>query len=458
METQKATLFKGKEVCEQHIHDPEDIKTVPKIKGKLNICHVHPRRDKLQSSKAVTWTGSQSLAVTDIGIPMITEARDAIVRITTTAICGSDLHMYANEVPGTSPMTKGDVLSHEAVGVIQEVGPEVKNFQKGDRVVISAVIACGECEYCGRGQMSLCDRTNPSEEMQALYGARLSGVFGYTSLTGAFDGLQAEHARVPLADVNLLKLPDDVSDESGVFLSDVCCTAWHGLELVEAGDTTKSLAVWGAGPIGLMTAHLAKHRGVARIVVIDHIEERLARARFAGADTLNFEKEDVIKKLQAMFPDGVEKCIDCVGYRFPKTLMHRLGRSLKLETDCPEVIQEIVTVCKKGGNISLIGDYFGLANNFPIGAMMEKGFTVRGGQLFVQKYWSHLLGLIQKQAIDPTFIVSHHLDFAKDAVEAYRRFYKREDGAIKILLKTKFYNGDKKVKFAFADPKTVLAS
>lgn len=436
----------------------ENVKTIPEIQYKLKIKCVHPNRDTTQHSNALVWNSSQNVEVKDVGLPLLTEPGDAIIRLTTIAVCGSDLHMYANEVPGPA-MEKGDILGHEGVGYVEAVGSEVKNFQKGDRVVISAVIACGECEYCQKKQTSMCENTNPSKEMQALYGARLAGIFGYTHLTGAYDGLQAEHARVPLADINLHKIPDDVADESAVFLSDVCCTAWHGLELAEVDRNTKSLAIWGAGPIGLVMAHLAKYRGASRVVVIDHHDERLERARYAGAEVINFEKQNVCETLRSWFPDGVEKCVDCVGYRTPQSLAHRISRQLKLETDSPEVIQEIVMCCKKGGNIALIGDYFGAANNFPIGAMMEKGFTVRGGQLWVHKYWDHLMELIQKKEIDPTFVISHRLDFNKDGADAYRMFYKREDGAIKIILKTRFYNQElaKKSTFSLA-PKTTWSN
>jgi len=273
--------------------------------------------------------------------------------------------------------------------------------------------------------------------MAKLYGQNLAGVFGYSHLTGGYDGLQAEHARVPLADNNMHLIPDSIPDNKALLVSDVCCTAWHGNELVEVNNETESVAVWGAGPVGLLAAYFAKFRGAKHVVLIDPHEYRLERAREFGVRTINIEKAVAADELLKMFPDGVEKCIDCAGFRFPKTVLHKMLRAAKVETDSPEIIQEMVKVCQKGGQIALIGDYFGTANNFPIGAMMEKSFTIRGGQAFVQKYWDHLLNLIQKDEIDPTFVESHCVTF-DDLPKAYECFFNRQDEIVKPIVTTRF--------------------
>jgi len=368
---------------------------------------------------------------------MVTEPHDAVIRITTAAICGSDLHMYFNEVPGVNVMQKGDVMGHEGVGIIESIGAEVTKFKVGDRVTISAVVACGRCEYCKKEQFSLCETTNPSKEMEEQYGHRLAGVFGYTHLTGGYEGTQAEFCRVPMADVNLLKLPSSVSDDKAVFLSDVCCTGWHANELGEVGKGD-IVAVWGAGPIGLMSGYLAKKiRGAAEVIIVDNDEYRLSLARSTyGAQTINFDKQDVIKEIQRLYPKGVDRCIDAAGYRFAKTKLHQTERLLKLETDSSEVIFEALMVCRKGGNLSLIADYFGFSNHFPVGMLMEKGITTRGGQLWPQKYWKTLLPLIENGTIDPTFMITHTMPL-EEAASAYDMFAVHADNSVKVLLKTK---------------------
>jgi len=354
----------------------------------------------------------------------------------------------------TMNLPRGFVLGHEAVGIVDSVGAEVKDFKAGGRVAISGIIMCGECEYCKKGQTSLCGRTNPDLEMKSELGHQIAACFG---LLGGYDGLQAEHARVPLADFNLLKLPDTVSDEAAVVLSDIGCTALNGLMNAEVDSNTESLAIWGAGAVGLLAVQLAKHFGVKRIISIDHHDYRLEKARFLGADTvINFEKMDPIKTLQEMLPMGVEKCLDCAGFRFAKSLSHRVQRALKLESDSPDIITEMVKVCKKAGIISLIGEYMGTANTFPIGPLMEKAITLRGGHVSVQKYLKDLLALIEKGQFDPTGIITHELSLT-DAPEAYSMLIDREDEMLKILLTTKFYDSSvKRNKDGYLNPKRYL--
>jgi len=380
------------------------------------------------------WAGTDLMKVVERPRPTITEPGDAIVRITTATVCGSDLHLYHNQLtPGA--LEKGDILGHEGVGVIEEVGSCVKNFKPGDRVIISAIISCGNCFYCDKGEMSLCLNTNPVDKLDEIYGHRLGGVFGYSHLLGGYDGLQAEFARVPIADVNLLRIPDNMEDSKAILLSDIACTGWHGNELgeVKQGDI---VAVWGCGPVGLMIMMWAKFRGASKIIAIDNLPYRLqvAKEKFQ-AITIDFSQQDVIKTVKEIVPLGPDVCIDAVGYRFSKSLLHKAQRAIKAETDTPEIVTEAIKCVRNGGHVALIGDYFFTANQFPIGAMMEKGITVRGGQVFVQKYWKQLLQYFQEGKVDPTFVITHEMPLEK-ADEAYRMFDKREDGAIKILLKS----------------------
>jgi len=394
-----------------------------------------PFKDKTVQMKAVQWIGTTEVRVVSVPKPLITDPKDAIVKISSTSICGSDLHMYHNEVygPEGSAMQKGDILGHECMGFVESVGPDVQDIKVGDRVVVSAVIACGECFYCKEGLFSCCDCTNPNKEVEKLYGHRLSGIFGYSHLTGGYPGGQAEFIRVPLADNTLLKVPEGLKDEQAVLLSDVCCTGFHANELgnVSEGQT---VGVWGCGPVGLMALAWAKYRGAKRLIAIDAVPHRLQAARNLGAETINFAEKDVVETLHQQIPGGLDVGIDCVGFRFPKSLTHKIQRAIRLEKDTPEVLYEAIMSVRKGGVISVIGDYFGTANNFPIGALMEKAQTMRGGQVFVQKYWKTILGLIEKKEFDPSFIFTHVMPL-EFAAEAYRLFDLKEDNCIKILLK-----------------------
>jgi len=268
--------------------------------------------------------------------------------------------------------------------------------------------------------------------MEKLYGHRTSGIFGYSHLTGGFEGGQSEYARVPIADMNCLKVPSHLPDEKVLFLSDIVCTGFHANELgeVKEGDV---VAVWGCGPVGLMTQMWAKYRGAKRIIAIDAVPSRLQLAREKlGSETINFGETDVIEKMHEICPGGPDVCIDAVGFRFPKSLLHKFERFVKLETDAPQVLEEAIILCKKNGIVSAIGDYYSYANHYPVGAQMMKGVTVRGSQVFVQKYWKQLLDIIDKGGVDPTFVITHTMPLDK-ATEAYKMFDSHD--ALKIILK-----------------------
>jgi len=363
---------------------------------------------------------------------MLTEARDAVIRVTSTTVCGSDLHMYVGKV---SAMEKGDVMGHEFMGIIEDVGPGVQNLKKGDRVVVSAVIACGTCEFCLKGAFSCCNLTNPSEQCREMYGHRLSGIFGYSHLTGGFPGGQAEFVRVPIADVNCLKVPDSLPDDKVLFLSDIICTGWHACEQGEVSEG-KVVAVWGCGPVGLMALAWARFRGASKIIAIDNIPERLRLARKQlGAYTINFDEADVVSALMEITNClGPDVAIETAGFRFPKSLTQKVQQLVKLQTDSLDILNEQIISVKKAGNISLIGDYFGTGNCFNVGAFMEKAITMRGGQVFVQKYWHELLHYIESGQFDPTFVITHRFESLEDIPQAYRMFNKRQDGMIKVLI------------------------
>lgn len=386
---------------------------------------------------AAQWHGTRSLHVSTVPRPILSDSCDAIIEITSTSVSGSDLALFNNVLPGQY-LHSGDIVGHEAVGIVKEVGKDVKLVKEGDRVVISAVIACGNCRYCKQEQYSLCDCTNPSSDMDELYGHRLAGVFGYTSMTGGFAGLQAEMARVPFADVNLLKIDNDkLSDDQLLLLSDVMCTAWHGCMLGEV-SSTDNVVIWGCGPIGLMCGYLAKKLLKAnRVICIDNLPYRLRLAQQHGCEVINFDEVDVIKTLQESVKGGADVCIDCVGFRAPKSSAQRLMFHTGLQTDAIDTIKEAIIACKKAGRICLIGDYFGTANDFPVGALMEKSITLRGGQLFAQKYWKHLLNLLNSGEIDGSWLFSHRM-MLDEIDKAYSLFNERKDNCTKVILYTKF--------------------
>lgn len=390
------------------------------------------KRDPLHKMHALQYFGKKDLRMKEVQRPMITEPGDAIVRITTTAICGSDLHLYHSEFQG---LEKGDILGHEFMGIVEDVGSDVKNLNKGDRVVVSFCIACGECEYCKRQEFSVCDRTNPSKTMEKLYGHRTAGIFGYSKLLGGYEGGQAEYARVPLADNNCLKVPSHLKDEQVLFLSDIACTAWHAnvLANVQQGD---NVAIWGAGPVGLLAAMWAKQvRGANRVILIDNVPHRLELAREnLGVETINFNEKDVVNTIHEIMPGGPDCALECAGFRYSKGWLHKIERAVGLETDTPEILNEIITCVRKNGRIGVVGDYYSYTNHFNIGAFMEKSLHMSAGQCFVQKYWNELLRYIEEGKCDPTFVISHTLPL-EQAAEGYRIFDEEKNTCVKVILK-----------------------
>lgn len=327
--------------------------------------------------------GTRSIQVGTVPKPTITDPSDAIVHVTHTTICGSDLHMYEGEL--NDAMQKGDIMGHEAIGFVEEVGSNVKRLQKGDRVIILPIIACGECQYCKRQEYSLCDTTDPSKEMEKMYGHRLSGILGYTHLCGGYPGDQAEYARVPIADLTCVKAPKDVDAKKLLGLADVTTTAWHGNELAEVGKGD-IVGVWGCGPVGLSIQRLALLRGAKKVYAVDKDPLRLQLAESFGMTPVDVsahpEVADYILSLQ---PHGLDRSIEASGFRSTQKPPHAAMRAIGLERDSSDMISAAIKATRKGGNIALIGDFFFNTNDFPIGAMMEKGLTVRGGQLSAQK-------------------------------------------------------------------------
>lgn len=399
----------------------------------ITFPRIVPDWDEKKTMQAVVWLGKEDVKVEERPRPKITQPGDALIRITSTTLCGSDLHLYHQK---TSGMESGDILGHEFMGIIEEVGDEVKQFKKGDKVVASAIICCGNCSYCKQGFTSSCEATNPSKEMEEQYGHRTSGIYGYSHLTGGYPGGQAEYCRVPLADVNLLKVPENMEDEKVLFLSDIVSTGYHATELakVQEGDT---LAVWGAGPIGLMAMAWAKYKGCKKIVAIDCVPERLhlAKEKF-GAEGIDFSKKDVVQELQRLIPGGPDCCIDAVGCGSAEGYLE--GNTTE-KIEAPDAIAQAVYCVRKAGRIGIVGDYF-YSNQFPIGAFMEKGLSMSAGQVQVHKYWKNLLEIIEAGKFDPTFLITHTLPLDQ-AAKAYRMFDLKEDGAIKILLKPRATSG-----------------
>ncbi|TAQ88570.1 hypothetical protein B7494_g3103 [Chlorociboria aeruginascens] len=369
-------------------------------------------------------------------VPAITDPTDVICKVTGTTVCGSDLHLYHKEI---MQLQRGDILGHEWIGIVDEVGSEIKNVKKGDRVVASFQIACGTCKYCQEGLSSMCGTTNTSSVQDKLYGKGFAGMFGYSHFAGGFAGGQAEYVRCPFGDVNLLKIPDNVPDEKALFLSDIVPTSYHSVLCAEVTEG-KSVAIWGAGPIGLYAAKWSKLAGARRVIIIDNVKERLAlAAEKIGCDPINFDEDtDVVAKIYELEPEGVDCGIDAAAFRYTKGILHSVQRAIGMETDSSEIVNEALRAVRKFGTISLVADYAAFTNQFLIGALMEKGITLRGaGQAPVQKYWKDLLKKIENGEFDPTIILSHRFRLEEFA-ELYEAFDKKEMGIMKTYVETKF--------------------
>ena len=389
--------------------------------------------------KALCWFGTGDVRVENVPDPQILDARDAIVKITSTAICGSDLHLYDGYMP---TMERGDILGHEPMGEVVETGPGVTNLKPGDKVVVPFTISCGECFFCRKELFSLCDHSNPNAATaRQVMGHSTAGLFGYSHLTGGFAGGQAEYLRVPFADVGPVKVPDGVPDEKVLFLSDVFPTGYMAAEYaqIEPGDT---VAVWGCGPVGQFAMESARQFfGAERIIAIDNVPERLSMAaEESEAETINFDEENVYDRLQEMTGGrGPDRCIDAVGCEaLAGGMLDGIVDSIKtatmMATDRVHVLRQAIWSCRKGGTISIPGVYVGAGDKIPIGAMMNKGLTIRTGQTHMQKYMPMLLKKIEMGDIDPSFIITHEVAL-DDAPEMYETFKNKQDGCIKVVLK-----------------------
>jgi len=336
-------------------------------------------------------------------------------------------------------LQRGDILGHEWCGIVDEVGSAITNVKKGDRVVASFQIACGTCSFCKEGLSSMCDKTNSSSVQAKLYGKPFAGLFGYSHFAGGFAGGQAEFVRCPFGDTNLLKIPDSVPDEKALYLSDIIPTSYHSVVCADV-EKGKSVAIWGAGPIGLLAAKWSKLAGARRVIVIDRVKERLALAKDTiGCDIINFDEDtDVVAAIYKLEPEGVDCGIDAAAFRYAKGLLNKVQRATGLETDSSEILNEALQAVRKFGTISLVADYAATTNGFLIGALMEKGITMRGaGQAPVQKYWKDLLKKIESGEFDPTMILSHRFKIDEFS-ELYDAFDKKEDGIMKTFVETRF--------------------
>ena len=386
--------------------------------------------------KALCWHGAKDVRVDNVPDPTIINPRDAIVKITSTAICGSDLHLYNGFIP---TMQSGDILGHEFMGEVVELGSEVKNLKKGDRVVIPFTISCGSCFFCNRDLWSLCDNSNPNAGLaEKMFGHSPAGLFGYSHLTGGYAGGQAEYARVPFADVGPLKIPDGLSDEQVLFLTDIFPTGYMAAENcdIQPGDT---VAVWGCGPVGQFAIRSAFMLGADRVIAIDRIPERLQMAAAAKAEIINYEEIDAGEAVTEMTGGrGPDSCIDAVGMEAHGTgldaLYDKAKQAVRLESDRPTALRQVILACRKGGTVSIPGVYGGFVDKVPLGAAFNKALTMKMGQTHVQRYLRLLLDRVQKGEIDPSFVITHRMKL-DEAPHGYDIFLNKKDNCIKIVLK-----------------------
>jgi threonine dehydrogenase-like Zn-dependent dehydrogenase len=387
--------------------------------------------------KAVCWCGVNDVRVEWVPDPKILDPRDAIIRITLTAICGSDLHLYNGFIPA---MREGDILGHEFMGEVVEVGNQVENLKVGDRVVVPFTISCGVCHFCEQSLWSLCDNSNPNAWMaEKLYGFSPAGLFGYSHLLGGYAGGQAEYVRVPFADTGPLKIENGISDEAVLFLSDILPTGYMAAELcaIKPGDV---IAVWGCGPVGLMAIESAFLLGAERVIAIDRIPERLELAQRNGrVEVINYDGTDVVEKLKELTGGrGPDACIEAVGMEAHGVgldwMYDRAKQAVRLQTGRPTVLRHAIQACRKGGTVSIPGVYGGFIDKFPIGAAFNKGLTFKMGQTHVQAYMQPLLEHIQQGEIDPSFIITHRFRL-DDAPRGYELFEEKRDGCIKVVMR-----------------------
>ena len=388
--------------------------------------------------KALVWHGTQDIRCDTVPDPKIEDDRDAIIKVTACAICGSDLHLYDHFMPG---MEKGDVMGHEFMGEVVETGKGVNGaLRKGERIVVPFTIICGECDQCKRGYFSVCERTNRNKDIaDKVFGHTTAGLFGYTHLTGGYQGGQAEYVRVPFADKTHIKVPENLSDEQVLFLGDIFPTGWQAAVQADI-QPTDTVAIWGAGPVGQMALRSALLLGARQVVCIDSVPERLEMARAGGAITIDNSQESTVERLNELTSGkGPEKCIDAVGMEAhsPRALEHaydRLKQAVMLESDRAAVLREMIYVCRPAGILSIPGVYGGLVDKMPMGALMNKGLTIRTGQTHVNRWTDDLVKRIDDGQIDPSFVITHRAKL-EQGPEMYKTFRDKEDNCIKVVLR-----------------------
>lgn len=387
--------------------------------------------------RALCWHGTNKVQVDTVPDPKLINPRDAIVKVSSTAICGSDLHLLDGYVP---TMEKGDILGHEFMGEIVELGREVKNLKLGDRVVVPFPIACGNCFFCQEKLYSVCENSNPNAWMaEKMWGHSPAGIFGYSHLTGGYAGGQAEYVRVPFADVGPLKIPDGLDDEQVLFLSDILPTGYMAAENcdIKPGHV---VAVWGCGPVGQFAIQSAYMLGAERVIAIDRFPERLRMAReLSKAETIDYEEVNVLEALKAMTGGrGPDACIDAVGMEAHGVgmvgMVDKVKQAIRLETERPIALREAMMACRNGGTLSIAGVYGGFLDKMPIGSMMNRSLTIRTGQTHVQRYMGLLLERIQKGDIAPDMIITHRLPL-EDAAHGYEMFKNKQDECVKVVLR-----------------------
>lgn len=387
--------------------------------------------------RALCWHGKEDIRCDTVPDPRIEDPRDAIIKVTSCAICGSDLHLYDGFMPG---MESGDIMGHEFMGEVVEVGSGNTKLKVGDRVVVPFTIICGACDQCRRGNFSVCERTNRNKAMaDKVFGHTTAGLYGYTHLTGGYPGGQAEFVRVPYADVGPVKIPSGLTDEQVLFLGDIFPTGWQAAVQCDI-EPTDTVAIWGCGPVGQMAIRSAVLLGARQVIAIDHVPERLSMAAAGGAIPINFDEESVVERLNDLTGGkGPEKCIDAVGMESHATrsldsLYDRVKQTVMLETDRPHVLREMIYVCRPAGTLSIPGVYGGLLDKIPFGALMNKALTVRTGQTHVNRWTDDLLRRIEEGQIDPSFVITHSVGL-EDGPDYYRIFREKQDGCIKVVLK-----------------------
>jgi threonine dehydrogenase-like Zn-dependent dehydrogenase len=386
--------------------------------------------------KALVWHGKEDIRCDSVSDPEIEHPRDAIVKVTSCAICGSDLHLFHNYIPAMLP---GDIIGHEMMGEVVEVGSGVNgHLKKGDRIVVPFTIICGECEQCKRGNFSVCETTNRNKKLaDKVFGHTPAGLFGYTHLTGGYPGGQAEYLRVPYADATHIKVPDSLTDEQVLFLGDIFPTGWQAAVQCDI-EPTDIVAIWGCGPVGQMAIRSAVLLGAKQVIAIDMLPERLGMAE---AITINFKEESVVERLNELtHGKGPDKCIDAIGTEshvslsHPDTLIDRAKQMMMMENDRPHVLREMIYVCRPAGVISIPGVYSGLVDKIPMGQAMNKGLTFRMGQTHVNRWTDDLLRRIEEGQVDPSFVITHTASL-EDGPEMYKLFRNKQDSCIKVVLK-----------------------